>query len=295
VSIFNKTVLLILFTIITQPVFSEVRFNDSASINWNTMIMTIDTALDLESADISLPTGRVRGDEILTMHYRDISYPYLLKVQFDSTSTLNEHIGKGSFDYLKAMQYAKGAIKTPSFISGNYDRLQSAYRISLAALSDTIVSHKVSYLLPAPLIPLPTGNWTGIVIIANTELPVLGRKTSSSIVPCLLPKVWDTDGRLIYSKEQSNPRLNGSPIVRYFPTDAIFQSNPSGLSDEISAIVGTQPLKIMAQGLFGEKPTDVIINYQDAESILSGSESIKLLQEAKIVFIIDKAGLVQAL
>ena len=52
--------------------------------------------------------------------------------------------------------------------------------------------------------------------------------------------------------------------------------------------IGTEPLRIIARGVFGDNRTDPIISNEDAERILAKKENIELLRQGKIVIVCDK-------
>jgi hypothetical protein len=107
-------------------------------------------------------------------------------------------------------------------------------------------------------------------------------------VPCLFPKIWDTEMNLIYDRNMLEPQFEGT-IVRYTTAQNIFQKNPSGLSEELQKVVGDRPLRIFAQGVFGIKPTDLIIERSDAMTIISSEENRRLLSQGKVVFVFDES------
>jgi hypothetical protein len=58
---------------------------------------------------------------------------------------------------------------------------------------------------------------------------------------------------------------------------------------ELEKIVGAKPLRIVAEGVFGVKTTDPIINREDAMLIISSDANINLLREAKVVFVLESS------
>jgi hypothetical protein len=76
-------------------------------------------------------------------------------------------------------------------------------------------------------------------------------------------------------------------MAHYFPLPDIFSERPSGLSPEISAVVGDRPLRIHAAGVFGINPTDPVINREDALLIISTAENRSLLREGRLAIILD--------
>ena len=84
-------------------------------------------------------------------------------------------------------------------------------------------------------------------------------------------------------------------MVRYFTAREIFTGSPSGLSPEITAVVGSHPLRIFARGVFGINPTDPIIGREDALQIISNEGNRALLREGRVAVIIDDAMLKSSL
>jgi hypothetical protein len=133
--------------------------------------------------------------------------------------------------------------------------------------------------------PVPAPAYTGIVIIAAETLPVHGTRSAALLQPCLFPKIWDADMNLIFERNMFDPKAG--TMVRYFSIREIFAGGPSGLSPEVTAIVGDRPLRIFASGVFGIQPTDPIISREDALLIISNNENRKLLREGRVAMIID--------
>jgi hypothetical protein len=139
---------------------------------------------------------------------------------------------------------------------------------------------------------MPTAAYTGIIIIANEELAIHGRHSKGFAAPCVFPKIWDSDMNLIYERnmlESAAVRQNG--MVHYSAARNIFLPTPTGLSPEVAAIVGTNPLRIIAQELYGIRPTDPVIAHEDALRILSSETNIENLRKGRVVIIVDDKAL----
>jgi hypothetical protein len=57
----------------------------------------------------------------------------------------------------------------------------------------------------------------------------------------------------------------------------------------LSDRVGNDPLKIVAQGLFGKNHTDIILSKDDSLTIRSRAANRELLRQGKVMIITDKA------
>jgi hypothetical protein len=94
---------------------------------------------------------------------------------------------------------------------------------------------------------------------------------------------------LIYEKTMLETK--DKAMVLYSTPSNIFQNNPSGLSAELSGLVGNRPLRVFARGVFGVNPTDLIIDREDALLIISREENRRLLSEGRVAVILDESTL----
>jgi hypothetical protein len=148
------------------------------------------------------------------------------------------------------------------------------------------MNHRRAAEIPPPLIPSPAADYTGIIVIADIELPVHGRNTGALVQPCLFPKIWDTEMNLLYERNMTDPS-GGRPVVRYIRAERIFLPTPSGIDEDLAAVVGSNPLRVIARGVFGACPTDPIIDREDALTILSTENNRRLLREGRVALAIN--------
>ena len=261
----------------------------SGNLEWDKMEIQARVSLDLASANIKLPAGRTQGELILSSEYLRLVQPHIRGLQVDSYSTVADLIQTGIWNLADAEEIARSAHSVPPFLSPDLLRLESLHTINLEDISSSLLRHTRPAEIRRTLSPVPTPPYTGIIIIASSALPVHGMKSPASIVPCLFPKIWDTDMNLIFER---NMLERGKKIMaRYAPRQSIFYDSPSGLSPEISQWAGDRPLRIIARGLFGNAPTDLIIDAEDALSIISTEENRRLLREGRVLIIVDDKAL----
>jgi hypothetical protein len=82
-------------------------------------------------------------------------------------------------------------------------------------------------------------------------------------------------------------RARNAAMVRYVSPDGVFRPTPSGLSPELAALVGNNPLRIIAREVYGIRPTDPVIDREDALLILSSEENLLLLREGRVAIMVD--------
>ena len=280
-----RNILFSLLIIITTAAFSDAKIEITGTVEWDTLQINASVSLDLASAGIKLPFGRTQGESLLNSGYLNLIRPGILELQVDSSSTVSDLINRGEFSLLEAETLALRAVSVPPVLSPDLKNIRASYTIGLPGVSAALLRHN----RPSPIIrtlnPVSTAGYTGIIIIASENLPVHGMKNTALPVPCLFPKIWDSSMNLIFEKNMLD--LNNTAMAGYFPPGSIFQKNPSGLTPELSSLVGERPLRIIARGVFGSKPTDLIIDNNDALLIISSEENRRLLSQGRIAIILD--------
>jgi hypothetical protein len=275
----------------------EVKVGISGAVEWDKMEINAAVSLNLASANIKLPAGRTQGEELINAEYLRMVRPGILNLRVDSSSTVADLIARGEWSFIEAERFALGARIVPPALSPDLRELSSAYSLKLEGISAALLRHNRPAEIMRTLSPAASADYTGIIIIASENLPVHGMRggtggesnSAALTEPCLFPKIWDTDMNLVF--ERGMMELTGATMIRYAPARSIFNTGPSGLSPEISALVGSKPLRIFARGVFGIHPTDPIIDRQDALLIISSEANRRLLREGRLIIILDDSKL----
>ncbi|MDR2257947.1 MAG: polymerase [Treponema sp.] len=266
--------------------WGQTRIDIAGAVEWDKMEINAAVSLDLASANIKLPAGRTQAEALIGAEYLRLIRPGILNLPVDSSATIASLINRGEYSLLRAENLALGARMVPHSLSPDLQSLSAAYSVSLTGVSADLIRHSRPAEIPRTLSPVPAAAYTGIIIIADRELPVHGKNSAALPLPCLFPKIWDTEMNLIYERNMLEPR--NAAMVRYTPADSIFRPTPSGLSAEIAALAGPNPLRILARGVFGERPTDPVIDRADALPIISSEENRRLLREGRVVIVLNE-------
>jgi hypothetical protein len=91
---------------------------------------------------------------------------------------------------------------------------------------------------------------------------------------------------LVFEKAMLDPSGTGT-MVRYVSEQAVFHPGPSGLSEEAAAAAGERPLRIIARGVFGIRPTDLIIDRADSLLVVSSEANRRLLSQGRVVIALN--------
>ena len=282
--VFFKMLLAFCLVFLSSFVFGQAKVSISGAVEWDKMEISAVISLDIVSAGIKLPAGRTQGEMIIASEYLRLIRPCILNLQVDSSLKISDVIEQGEWAISDLEALALQAKTTPPALSHDLSRLTANYSLNIEGISSALIRHNRVSEIPRTFNPVITPAYTGIIIIAKDELPVHGRRNSALLRPCLFPKIWDSEMNLIFEKNMLNPKAGS--MANYFSMDNLFANRPSGLSPEIAAIVGENPLKIFAQGVFGINPTDPIINRNDTLQIISTPENRSLLREGRLAIIL---------
>jgi hypothetical protein len=280
-----KKSLLVLFTVFGGAVFAQSA-EVKTSLDWTTMELAVQTSLDVAAMGIKLPSGKVLAEQILENQYTELIRPAVLSIQADSSHTLGDLLSTGEISLNEADALSTPIRRIPAVLSPDLTRLSASYTVSIKNIGKSLLKHSRPMSIRPPLAAPPALVYTGVIIFAEGELPIHGRNTSALAQPCLFPKIWDSDMNLFYDKTMTAPENTMS--TRYALASTVFQDTPSGLDKGLENLVGEKPLRIMAVGVFGVSPTDFVISRDDALLILSSPENRRLLQEARIVFVLNE-------
>ena len=146
-----------------------------------------------------------------------------------------------------------------------------------------MIKHHFPYENAKPIDNIASRAYTGIIIDARGELDVHGEFMKDAVYPCFFPQIWDEQMNLIYERNMGAP-------------ESEFRQGMIGYDwrDDESAYhsrIGSDPLRIKARKVYGHLRTDPLISREDALKILSVPENVKLLQEGKVVVLLDKENL----
>jgi hypothetical protein len=263
----------------------KAQIDISGVVDWEQGEINAAASLNLASAGIRLPAGRIRGEEILGDEYPRLLRPLVFSVQADSASTVEDYLRRDELTLSALDDLILKARNIAPSLSADLALITGRYVLSLKDISLALIRHRRAGEAKRPLIPSPAADYSGIIIIADKELPIHGRNSSALIRPCLFPKIWDTDMQEIYARNLADP---ARPMVRYSSAENIFRPTPSGLEGDLAELAGPHPLRILARGVFGACPTDPIIDKEDALKIISTENNRRLLQEGRVVFILNR-------
>ena len=248
--------------------------------NWETAQIDSKITIDLNKSGLYLPTDRNAAIRLIQQNRSSLLKNAYLSILVDSSHRLGNYLAEEKISLTDINTVINNGKSTAPVLSQELQTAIVYHQNPLQELANLFVKHNAPYT--PSFFPLGTASkvYTGILIDARGQLPVHGEYSSDQLNPCLFPKIWNKNMNLIYEKNIVEPsRAKKQGIVLYTGT-----LDESMYRDRI----GTEPLRIIARGVFGDNRTDPIISNEDAERILAKSENIDLLRQGKIVIVCDK-------
>lgn len=278
-----KASILFLFFMAAAPgiptLFSEnIQFD--SRIDWKKSTFIIEAQIDLSSQDSFIPLARSQSEQLIEQRLPITFRQTLSNLLVDSYYRAGE-LAADNPELVRAINnLTYKNTKTFSHISSDLQNFSVTYTYQFYPdIIDIFIFHKRPYNPPRVLSYVPTTAFSGIVIYMKDSFPVHGERKKTTLVPCLFPKIYDSEMNLIYEKGMVEPKtLREWGMVAY--TDSL---DLRQFEDRI----GSSPLRFVGRGIFGKNYSDIIIDTETANKILFNPENRKLLTEGKVLIICD--------
>ena len=280
--------LVALFTII--PLFAQTsqqydtKIEAVSSINWITKEFVTNISLDANKANIQMPSGKKVASAYIKSQMLPLIQPPLLSLFENSENDLSEAVINDDLTLNQVYNFIMSGHKTPDVFSKDLKYLNTTNTTNVNDIGKLLVRHNYAYNPQKPIDYVPSRVFTGIIIDARGAYPVHGEYVKSEVYACFFPQIWDDQMNSIFEKNIVDPSVVTSKgVVGYHYSD-----DTSLYEDR----VGSDPLYIKASQVYGRNRTDPIIKRRDALKILTVPENIKLLQEGRVVILLDKENLI---
>jgi hypothetical protein len=281
--------LLALFTLTAGPahaaggaiVVSEPGYTMASVVDWTRGKVAVEITHTL---DPSLPSlVRAKGNAAADIESR---LPNFLSravsaLTVDSSHTMGDLLGSDPGLFARWSELGLSAGPTELFLSQDFSSLVARYTLPLFGAQGVS-----SPLFPSREAPIrrslgyvATRKFTGLLIHAKGTLPEAGSSRKAAARPALFPRIWDEQMNLVLDRGMCSPEA----LARWGMVG--YALDP----DEDAAVlrVGNFPLRLAARGVFGDKPTDIVISTDGARKLLTLAENIALLREGRIVIVYD--------
>ena len=262
----------------------DTKIEAISSINWITKQFVTNISLDTNKADIQMPSGKKLASTYIKSKMLPLIQPPLLSLFENSENNLSEAVINEDLSLDKVYHFIMGGHKTPDVFSKDLKYLNTTNTTNINDIGKLLVRHNYAYNPQKPIDSVPSRAFTGIIIDARGAYPVHGEYVKSEVYACFFPQIWDDQMNSIFEKNIVSPKVvmeKGLVAYHYSDDNSLYEDR-----------VGSDPLYIKASQVYGRNRTDPIIKRRDALKILTVPENIKLLQEGKVVILLDKKNLI---
>lgn len=249
-----------------------------SSIDWSTgqMLLTV----NYSPSDRPILRSSLRQDAVAVVrkHLPSFFLNEISAVKIDSRHTVYDRLLESPALTRSLRELALEAPVQQAHFNRDFSTFSQSFRYNLYP---DIVSLFISHQRAVPQIPVleyvASGNYSGIVIFAEGELPVYGTHRKDTLKPALLPTVYDPETDAVIDAHMIAPeQIRQRGMLHYYR---------SSETEKISEAVGEVPLFIHAVGLFGINSTDIIVSKRSAQQIRANEHSLALIREGKIAVV----------
>ena len=289
-SIKKKLFILIFAASVLSSIFAQAaqqydtKIEAVSSINWITREFVTKISLDTKKTDLQMPSGKKIASTYIKSKMVPLIQPPLLSLFENSENDLSETVIQDNLTLDQVYHFIMGGHKTPDVFSKDLTYLNTTNTVNANDIGKLLVRHNYAYNPQKPIDTVASRVFSGIIIDARGAVPVHGEYVESQVYACFFPQIWDDQMNSIFEKNIVAPEtVMKKGLVGYHYSD-----DTSLYEDR----VGSDPLYIKATEVYGRNRTDPIIKRRDALKILTIPENIKLLQEGKVVILLDKENLI---
>jgi hypothetical protein len=252
----------------------------SYSIDWESEFIDIEISSPIPQTGKDLPSAGFRVEKAIDSQVYDILKEALFSLQVNSRQKGIDFFRNKPLIEQSLKSIVQNGMREAPMYSLDLMELSISYRFPFSPdLYSLFIGHKEVVPVPRKLEWTPSAGFSGIVIYATGALPVHGETDKQTLTPCLFPRIYDEEMNLILSKEM-------------IPRDVLEKGGPAAYSataDETpwQERIGLNPIRMMAEGIFGSNYTDIIISAGKAGKILYSEHNRELLSQGKILIICD--------
>lgn len=278
----NRIVFVLTIILLPLLLFAQAgNFTEySYEIDWEEEKIRIVITSPVPQSGKNLPGAALRVEREIETMIHSILKEAVSGIQVDSRQTGKHFLREDpELEYLFET-FIKSGSRSAAVHSIDLSELTVRYEFPFSPeLYRMFIRHEHPVSVPKRIEWYPTADFSGIVIYAKGELRVHGEDEPRQLEPCLFPRIFDEDMELILSKDMLPPDILARGGVNAY----------TGSLDEGSwqERIGLNPLRMIAEGIFGTDYTDIIISRENAGQILYSANNRSLLSQGKILVICD--------
>lgn len=279
-----KRIILFFSAVALSFTLSAQTIESVSEIDWTTKIFTSNITMDTVKAGVKLPSGKKTASMLLKTKTPELIQRPLLTLFVNNRECLGDEVIKNNITLDHIAEIIEEGKTTPEVFSHDLKELKTTNTLSVNSISSTLMKNKLGYKPEVPVEDVPSRPYTGIIIDARGSRPVHGEYVKSEVFPSFFPQIWDEEMNTIYESSMVDAKwVTEKGIVTFDYSDDF---------SRYEKITGVDPLYIRASQVYGRNRTDPVIKRSDALKILTVPENVRLLNEGRVVILLDKKNLI---
>lgn len=267
-----------------QPANEQTTLTGRSRVDWTQQKFISDISLDTQKAGFKLPSNRNAAARRLSTKLPVLVKDPFLSLLIDSDKTIDDLIRDGTVTLEQVTDIIENGRRSADVFDLDGITLKTTNTINMAEVPTLLARQRYPIAPREPIDIIASREYSGIIIDARGALPVHGEYVTDNASPCFFPKIWNTDMDTIYERAMvSLPTIQSQGIVKYDWSD-----DRSRYEDRI----GSDPLFITAEKVYGRNRTDPVIRNDDALRILTVPANRELLMQGKVVILLDRDQLI---
>ena len=258
----------------------EAPLSSTSSVNWMEKKFTSTISFDLEKANIPMPSGKNSAITIINSHLPNLIKDPLLTLRVDSSHSFGDYILEHIVSLEDVMKIVGSGEKSLGYFDNESFLFKTKKNLNLNDISSLFVRHNEPYSRRKSIDTISSRAYTGIIIDARGRLPVHGEFVEERVNPCFFPKIWNEKMEVIYERGMMESALEKEIGECAYDW--------SGDINRYKDRIGSDPIHISAQKVYGRNRTDLIISDDDTLRIFSIPQNAELLKKGKIVILLDR-------
>ena len=277
--------IILFFSAVSLSFLLNAQTIESVSeIDWTTKIFTSNITMNTVKAGVKMPSGKKTASMQLKTKTPELIQRPLLTLFVNNHECLGDEVIKNNITLDHITEIIEEGKTTPEVFSHDLKELKTTNTLSVNSISSTLMKNKLGYKPEVPVEDVPSRAYTGIIIDARGSRPVHGEYVTSEVFPSFFPQIWDEEMNIIYESNMVDAKwVTEKGIVTFDYSDDF---------SRYEKLTGVDPLYIRASQVFGRNRTDPVIKRRDALKILTVPENVKLLNEGRVVILLDKKNLI---
>lgn len=272
-----------------EGILNTIDARYAATVDWGKRELLIRLSAPVDKdASVRNRAGLLSRKESELREFFPTVFPLCLHdIRVDSRTTLKDLMAADRAFSLAVQELVARAELRAAKPSKDLRSIQLEYRFALAPHLQPLLTDQTTPLeLPRLLAWQPGADYTGLIVYVDAELPWYGTDGTASLEPCLFPRLYDDEGRLLLDVQC----LSGEAVAsRGSATYAADNASPA------LKLAGAKPLAVSARAVYGERPTDVMISQADADVLLYNQSTREALRQGKVVFVVKSMAIEQTL